>query len=98
MNASTDLRHMQALALMQENDPESTRMALCESGFGMLADEWIDATQEFSRVARHAERSLGEDELLGTHVVRAYARRCVTWARISQLRDQARRSVEHQGL
>ena len=96
MQLPITLRHIQALALIQEDQPEHAREVLQDSGFGTLAEDWLQASQEFSRVASQPDVESDDipNDTMRSHVVRAYALRCVSWARISQLRDQARRSIE----
>lgn len=87
-----DLQQAQALALMEESRPDTVRTTLHDSGYGALADDWLRASSDFETVARQqlAPASLAADEAPpNTDVLRAYARMCMSWSRISQLRDQA---------
>lgn len=86
------LQHAQALALIHEHRPEDTRAALRNSGYGELADQWLLASREFETVARTRLEPAtleGMDGPVSTEVLRAYARMCMSWSRIVQLRDQA---------
>lgn len=87
-----DLHQAQALALIEESRPDSVRAALLDSGYGDLADQWLQASSEFETVARSslAPAALdGMDQPVNTDVLRAYARMCLSWSRISRLREQA---------
>ena len=89
-----DINQAQALARMEESQPDYIRTVLQDSGYGDLAEQWMTATNEFETVARQSRgEDLSEPGLSAT-VVRAYARMCVSWSRITQLRDQALGSVE----
>lgn len=87
-----DVRHAPALALIEESRPETVRATLYDSGYGDLADQWLQASSDFESLARNqlAPASIdGMDGPVNTDVLRAYARMCLSWSRISQLRDQA---------
>lgn len=93
-----DINDAQALARMVESEPDSVRSILYDSGYGDLADQWLTATSEFEAVARSSMVRLApaaEDETpVSADVLRAYARMCLSWSRINQLRDQALGSIE----
>jgi hypothetical protein len=87
-----DLHQAQALALIEEHRPEDTRATLRDSGYGELAEQWMLASSEFETVARSRLQPAaldGMDTPMNTDVLRAYARMCMSWSRIVQLRDQA---------
>lgn len=87
-----DLHQAQALALIEESRPDSVRATLRDSGYGELAEQWLQASNEFESVARSTmapARVDGTEPPMNTDVLRAYARMCMSWSRISQLRDQA---------
>jgi hypothetical protein len=87
-----DLHQARALALIEESRPESVCATLCDSGYGDLAEQWLQASNEFETVARSSMAPAGLGGLeqpVNTDVLRAYARMCMSWSRISQLRDQA---------
>jgi len=89
-----DLSQARALAMMEEGQREYTRNVLHDSGYGELADQWLTAESEFESVAKQTPEEDMVDREVRSNVVRAYARRCVSWARISQLRDQAVGQIE----
>lgn len=91
MQQQMDLQQAHALARMDESRPDYTEAVLQASGFGELAEQWLTAADEFQSVARAQH---GPEEELGAGVVRAYARMCVSWSRITQLREQAQVSIE----
>lgn len=87
-----DLYQAQALALIEESQPDTACATLHDSGYGELAEHWLRASSDFESAARGslAPASLaGMDQVVNTDVLRAYARMCLCWSRISQLRDQA---------
>ncbi len=87
-----NLDQAQALARMEETQPDYTRAVLCDSGYGELADQWLDAASAFDNATEETERS-GASSLSQT-TMRAYARMCVSWSRINQLREQAMGRIE----
>lgn len=89
-----DLNQAQALARMEESQPDYTRTVLQDSGYGDLAEQWMTATNEFETAARQSHTADLQEPVVSATVVRAYARMCVSWSRITQLRDQALGSVE----
>ncbi len=87
-----DLNQAQALALIEESRPDAVRATLHDSGYGELADQWLQDSSNFETVARTsmAPAALeGMDPAVNTDVLRAYARMCLSWSRINQLREQA---------
>ncbi|KQP43330.1 hypothetical protein [Pseudorhodoferax sp. Leaf274] len=87
-----ELQQAQALALIEEHRPDDARLTLRNSGYGDLADQWMQASSEFETVARSRLEPAaldGMDAPVSTDVLRAYARMCMSWSRIVQLRDQA---------
>ena len=87
-----DLHQAQALALIEEHRRDDACIALHDSGYGDLADQWLQASSEFEMVARNRLEPAamdGMDAPVSTDVLRAYARMCMSWSRILQLRDQA---------
>jgi hypothetical protein len=89
-----ELSQARALAMMEEGRREYTRNVLHDSGYGDLAEQWLTAESEFEIVAKQTPEEDMVDREVRSNVVRAYARRCVSWARISQLRDQAVGQIE----
>lgn len=89
-----DLNQAQALARMQEGEPDYTCSVLQDSGYGDLAEQWRTATSEFHNAAQQSHTADPPQQDSMASVVRAYARMCVSWSRITQLRDQALGSVE----
>jgi hypothetical protein len=89
-----ELSQARALAMMEEGQREYTRNVLHDSGYGDLAEQWLTAETEFEIVAKQTPEEDMVDREVRSNVVRAYARRCVSWARISQLRDQAVGQIE----
>lgn len=92
-----DMHQATALALIEESRPETARATLYDSGYGDLADQWLQASSDFETVARSrmAPAALrATDEPVNTEVLRAYARMCMSWSRISQLREQAQGWME----
>jgi hypothetical protein len=87
-----NLTQAQALARMEETQPDYTRTVLCDSGYGDLAEQWLDAASAFETATDETQRS-GADKV-SQHTMRAYARMCVSWSRISQLREQAMGRIE----
>lgn len=91
-----DLNQAQALARMEESQPDYICTVLQDSGYGDLADQWLIATSEFQTAAHQSRTADPQEQESSATVVRAYARMCVSWSRITQLRDQAMGSVERQ--
>lgn len=89
-----DLNQAQALARMEESQPDYICTVLQDSGYGELADQWLTATSEFQSAARQPHTADLQEHETSSTVVRAYARMCVSWSRITQLRDQALGRVE----
>ena len=89
-----ELHQAEALATVEEGQPDHTTKVLHSTGYGELADQWITAAAEFDTVARETREHDMHEREVRSSVVRAYARRCVTWARITQLRDQALGRIE----
>lgn len=92
-----DLQQARALALIDERHPEYVQRALCESGYGPLAEQWRRASQAFADVSGSELPAASVEPLeqpVNTQVVRAYARMCMSWAPIGQLRDQALAWIE----
>lgn len=93
-----EIQQAQALAQLKENQPDSVRSVLYDSGYGDLADQWLLATSEFEtaahKVVQPAAEAVEDDEPASTDVLRAYARMCLSWSRISQLREQALGCIE----
>ncbi len=92
-----DYEQAQALAQLEEHRPEVTRSILYDSGYGDLADQWLTASSEFEVAAREAGSpgpSLHDGGAISTDVLRAYARMCLSWSRISRLREQAQGCIE----
>ncbi|KQP18049.1 hypothetical protein ASF43_09345 [Pseudorhodoferax sp. Leaf267] len=83
------------MASMEESRPDDIKTVLQDSGYGELADQWLSATSEFQTVAQQPLAADLKVQEVSDDMVRAYARMCVSWSRISQLRDQAMGSVEH---
>lgn len=92
-----DYRQAQALAQLEEGRPDAVRAILYDSGYGELAEQWLMAAHEFEAAARSSvvPATEADDETpVSTEVLRAYARMCLSWSRISQLRDQAQGCIE----
>lgn len=89
-----DLYQAEALARVDEREPDYTKAVLHESGYGALADQWLDDASEFQTVVRQTRAPESHEHEASARVVRAYARMCVSWSRITQLRDQAVASAE----
>ncbi len=89
-----ELHQAQAIATVEEGQPDHTREVLRSTGYGDLADQWLHAAKEFETMASRTPEKDLHDRDIRSNVVRAYARRCVTWARITQLRDQALGRIE----
>ena len=87
-----DLTQAKALARMEETLPDYTRMVLRDSGYGELAEQWLDDASAFETATVETQRS-GADKV-SQATMRAYARMCVSWSRISQLREQAMGRIE----
>lgn len=83
-----------ALARMDERRPDYTRAVLHDSGFGDLADQWLNDASAFQHIVRQERPPEQPEQEVSARVVRAYARMCVSWSRITQLRDQAVVSTE----
>ena len=88
------LNRAQALARMEQGQPDYICNVLQDSGYGELADQWLTATSEFQTAARQSRTAELQEQESNSSVVRAYARMCVSWSRITQLRDQAMGRVE----
>lgn len=87
-----DLQQARALALIEEHRRDDACITLHDSGYGDLADQWLQASSEFETVARNRLEPAtleGMEAPVNTDVLRAYARMCMSWSRIVQLRDQA---------
>lgn len=89
-----DLNQAQALARMEESQPDYNCTVLQDSGYGDLATQWLTATSEFQTAARQSHAADLQEHDASATVVRAYARMCVCWSRITQLRDQALGRIE----
>ena len=89
-----ELHQAEALATVEEGQPDYTTKVLHSTGYGELADQWVSAAAEFDSVARDTPEQDMHERAVRSNVVRAYAKRCVTWARITQLRDQALGRIE----
>lgn len=87
-----NLDQAEALARMEETQPDYTRTVLCDSGYGELAEQWLDAASAFETATEETERSGANS--LDPSTMRAYARMLVSWSRISQLREQAMGRIE----
>lgn len=95
-----DYAQAQALSQLEEHQPDVARAILYDSGYGDLADQWLMASSEFESAARDAAApgpSLHDGGAVSNDVLRAYARMCLSWSRISRLREQAQGCIEQTG-
>lgn len=78
----------QQLSRLEPDEPDGVCRTLRDSGYGELADEWIDSCLAFE------QHAADQRELLSKGGLQAYARMKLCWYKILQVRDQALQLLE----
>lgn len=84
-----DVKRTVALADLNPGDPELASEVLRESGYGVLAEEWLSSRRDFEEQTTDYQSGPLKPEILA-----AFARMRVCWFRVEHLKEQAGRLLD----